>query len=239
MPHTAFSARQIYDTAPRGALIRFYDGTPEPPARHRGKGAAWSATNGTGRLVRKTAASDLSIPGFKLHLGDFAGDLTVVQAFRSFTVSSDLLFAVLGRPRTGQAAVLQDEGGLPTLVHLAQATPDAENWLKAHPGYRPRIVPANAIVPRTYTYLQDADHGWLIVSRADLDSAGLSPTDFSTWSYVCGDSLALDEYGDMPKFLERLDERGIPYRLHNRRTKGDAHVRLYWARNTGPEPWAS
>ncbi len=35
MTHTAFSARQIYDTAPLGALIRFYDGTPEPPARHR------------------------------------------------------------------------------------------------------------------------------------------------------------------------------------------------------------
>jgi hypothetical protein len=67
MPQTAFSARQIYDTAPLGALIRFYDGTPEPPARQRCKRAAWSGTNGTGRLVRKTPASDLSVPGFKLH----------------------------------------------------------------------------------------------------------------------------------------------------------------------------
>ena len=64
-------------------------------------------------------------------------------------------------------------------------------------------------------------HGWLIVSRADLDSVALSPADFSTWSYVCGDTLALDEYGDMPKFLKRLDERGIPYRLHDRRMEGD------------------
>jgi hypothetical protein len=69
------------------------------------------------------------------------------------------------------------------------------------------------------------------VSRADLDAVGLSRTDFSTWSYFCGDRFALDEYGDMPKFLERLDERGIAYRLHDRRTKGDAHVRQYSFRN--------
>jgi hypothetical protein len=87
-----------------------------------------------------------------------------------------------------------------------------------------------------YIYLQDADHGWLIVSRADLDAAGLSPSDFSTWSDVCGDTFALDEYGDMPKFLKRLDERGVPYRLHDRRTKGDAHVRQYWLRNARPAP---
>jgi hypothetical protein len=177
-------------------------------------------------------------PGFKLHVGDFGGDLTVVQAYRTFIVSSDLRFAVLGKPRPGQAVVLQDEGGIPTLVHLAQTVPDAESWLKAYPGCRARIVPADAPAPRTYTYLQDADHGWLIVSRADLDSAGLSPADFSTWSFVCGDTLALDEYGDMPKFLKRLDQRGIPYRLHDRRTEGDAHVR-HWVRNAGPAAEAS
>jgi hypothetical protein len=148
MPQTAFSARQIYDTAQLGALIRFYDGTPEPPARHRCKRAAWSATNGTGRLVRKTPASDLSIPGFKLHVGDFGGNLTVVQTCRIFLVSSELLFAVLGKPHPGQAAVLHDEGGIPTLMHLARTAPDAENWLKAHPDRRANIVPADASLPR-------------------------------------------------------------------------------------------
>jgi hypothetical protein len=109
MSHTAFSARQVYDTAPLGALICFYDGTPEPPGRCCRKRAAWSNTNGTGRLVRKTPASDLSLPSFKLHVGDFGGDLAAAQAYRTFIMSSDLRFAVLGKPRPGQAAVLRDQ----------------------------------------------------------------------------------------------------------------------------------
>jgi len=34
MCHTAFSARQVYGSAPLGSIIRFYDATPEPPARY-------------------------------------------------------------------------------------------------------------------------------------------------------------------------------------------------------------
>lgn len=239
MSNRAFSARHIYDGAPLGSLVRFYDRTPEPAARDRNKRAAWSNANGTGRLIRKTPASDLTVPCFKLHVGDFGGDLIYVQDCRSFLVSSDLRFAVLAKPRRSQAAVLRDERGILTLVHLARTMSDAENWLQAHPGCRARIVPANVDVPRTYTYLHDIDHGWLIVSRADLDTAGLSPGDFSPWSRVCGDSFALDKYGDMPKFLKRLDERGIRYRLHDRLTKGDAHVRQYWFPNSVPAPQAT
>jgi hypothetical protein len=37
MTDTPLSARQVYDAAPLGDLIRFSDGTAEPPAaRHRG-----------------------------------------------------------------------------------------------------------------------------------------------------------------------------------------------------------
>jgi hypothetical protein len=79
----------------------------------------------------------------------------------------------------------------------------------------------------------------IVYSRADLDAVGLSPADFSTWSYVCGETLALDEYGDMPKFLNRLGEHGIAFSLHDRRTKGDAHVRQYWFRNERPSAQAS
>ena len=47
------SATNIIDTAPLGALIRYTDGSPKPPARFTKKLAAWERSNGVGRLVKK------------------------------------------------------------------------------------------------------------------------------------------------------------------------------------------
>jgi hypothetical protein len=232
MTHASFSAKEIHEIAPLGSLIRFSDGTAEPPARHRRKHAAWEASNATGRLVRKAPVGRPPSPSFTLHLGDFGGDVTIVKAYRVFTASSELSYAILERPRPGQVAVLDDEGGLPTLIHLADTEGDAASWLKANPHPNARIAPADVPEPRTFTYLQDPGHGWLIVTRADLAGAGMSPADFSSCSYVSGDSLALEEDCDMPRFLKRLDERHIPYQLREQHTNGDAHVR-HWAANPG------
>jgi hypothetical protein len=192
-----------------------------------------------GRLVRKPPANHLSVPSFTLHVGDFgSGDVTVVRASRVFTLSSPLSYAILDRPRPGQAAVLHDEAGIPTLVHFADTEADAQTWLKAHPRRAARVVAVDVPEPRAFTYLQDPGHGWLIVSRAELDSVGMSSADFSRCSYVLGDSFALEKDHDMPGFLRRLDECGIPYRLHERHTNGDAHVR-HWACSAGPAAPAS
>ena len=64
-------------------------------------------------------------------------------------------------------------------------------------------------------------------------SARVSPADFSSCSYMRGDTLALEEDCDMPRFLQRLDERGIPYRLREQHTNGDAYIR-HWASNLRP-----
>ena len=47
------SATTIIDTAPLGALIRYTDDSPKPPARFTKKLAAWERSNGVGRLVKK------------------------------------------------------------------------------------------------------------------------------------------------------------------------------------------
>jgi len=234
MSHTPLSAQQLYDTGPLGALIRFSDGAAEPPQRHRRKHAAWRSSNGTGRLVRKAPQKQALPASFTLHVGDFgSADVTVVKAYRVFAVTSPLSFAILDKPRPGQVALLHDDLGMPTLVHLADTEADARAWLAAHPRDNVRLVPAEALERRTFTYLQDPGHGWLIVSRGDLAGAGMLPADFSSCSYVRGDTLALEEDCDMPRFLKRLDERGIAYRLHDQHTDAEAHVRR-WASNLGP-----
>jgi hypothetical protein len=233
MSHTPLSAQQLCDAGSLGALIRFSDGAVEPPQRHRRKHAAWRSSNGTGRLVRKAPQKQGLPASFTLHVGDFGtDDVTVVKAYRVFAVTSPLSFAIVEKPRPGQVALLHDDLGMPTFIHLADTEADARAWLAAHPRDNVRLVPAEALEPRTFTYLQDPGHGWLIVSRGDLAGAGLSPADFSACSYVQGDTLALEEDCDMPKFLNRLDERGIPYRLREQHTKTQAHVRR-WAANPG------
>jgi hypothetical protein len=234
MSHPPLSAQQLYDAGPLGALVRFSDGAAEPPERHRRKHAAWRSSNRTGRLVRKVPQK-LALPAsFTLHVGDFGSDdVTVVKAYRVFAVTSPLSFAILDNPRPGQVAVLHDDLGMPTLVHLADTEADAQARLAAHPRDNVRLVPAEELEPHTFTYLQDPGHGWLIVSLGDLAEAGLSPADFSACSYVRGDTFALEEDCDMPRFLKRLDERGIPYRLREQHTGAEAHVRR-WAANLPP-----
>ena len=148
MSLTSLSAQQLYEAGPLGALIRFSDGGVEPPARHRRKHAAWRSSNGTGRLVRKTAQRHALPASFTLHVGDFGtADVTVVKAYRVFAVTSPLAFAILDAPRPGQVALLQDELGLPTLIHLADTEADAGAWLAAHPHDNARLVPAEALQP--------------------------------------------------------------------------------------------
>ena len=235
MSHTPLSAQQLCDECPLGALIRFSDGPAEPPQRHRRKHAAWRSSNGTGRLVRKAPQKQAVLASFTLHVGDFGtADVTVVKAYRVFAVTAPLAFAILDTPLPGQVALLHDDLGMPTLGHLADTEADARAWLIAHPRDNVRLVPADALQPRTFTYLQDPGHGWLIVSRSDLAGAGMSPADFSSCSYVHGDTLALEEDCDMPRFLKRLDERGILYRLREQHTDADAHVRR-WVANPAPK----
>lgn len=53
------SATNIIDTAPLGALIRYTDSSPRPPARLTWKLAAWERSNGVGRLCEEGSAARL------------------------------------------------------------------------------------------------------------------------------------------------------------------------------------
>jgi len=133
------SAQQIFDHAPLGAIIRYSDGTPRPPERHRRKLQAWERHNNTGRLVKKTAgrhAGDITFPAsFTLHEGDYGTKAVIVlKVFKSFSVDSDLDFTVIERPAVGSVLVLSRSGEAGELVHVAQNRQAADEWLLRH-GY--------------------------------------------------------------------------------------------------------
>ncbi len=109
-------ATTIIDTAPLGALIRYTDGSPKPPARFTKKLAAWERSNGVGRLVKKEPPRPYPTwtapASFTLHEGNFAADgVILVTIMRSHSADSALVFEVAEDPKPGQVRVLLDFGG--------------------------------------------------------------------------------------------------------------------------------
>lgn len=129
------SAHLIYDNAPLGSLIRYFDGTQKPPARFMKKLAAWQSHNGVGRLVKRepprTYASFVSPGSFTLHEGDFGGGgVIAVTIMRSHSLTSTLFFEIAELPAIGSVRILNDFfGGNSELLHLAAGRPAAEAWL--------------------------------------------------------------------------------------------------------------
>lgn len=131
------SAQTIYDTAPLGSLVRYFDGTPRPPERFKRKLAAWENNNNGGRLVRKgaphTVGSHTTPASITLHQGDFgSAGVIVLKVFKSFSVNSPLTFAVIERPKPGQVRVLNRAGADAEFLHLADTRAAAEAWLASH-----------------------------------------------------------------------------------------------------------
>lgn len=104
------SATTIIDAAPFGALIRYTDDSPKPPARFTKKLAAWERSNGVGRLVKKepprpypTWTAPVS---FTLHEGNFSSDGAIlVTIMGSHSADSLLSFEVIEEPKVEQVGI--------------------------------------------------------------------------------------------------------------------------------------
>lgn len=133
-------AQYICDHAPLGALVRFSDGTPKPPARYTKKLAAWENNNAVGRLTSKSAASQMGshmMPAtFALHMGDYGSNgVVILTVTRSFTVTTRLAFEIIDYPKPRMVRVLQRYGERTEMLHLAANHQAAQSWLGEH-GYR-------------------------------------------------------------------------------------------------------
>ena len=134
------STTTIFDTAPLGALIRYTDGSPKPPARFTKKLAAWERSNGVGRLVKKEPPRPYPTwtapASFTLHEGNFSAEgVILVTIMRSHSADSSLSFELVEEPKVGQVRVLLDFGDNTELLHLAESITAAELWI-AKEGYR-------------------------------------------------------------------------------------------------------
>ena len=130
------SAQNIYDTAPLGALVRFFDGTPQPPARFTRKMAAWKDRNGAGRLTRKAPPHDTLPAMITLYMGDLGG---IVSVSHTYPVNTGLSFEIVDMPRSGMVRILQDHGDTSELLYLVQDRDVAERWQRQNPHVKTRL----------------------------------------------------------------------------------------------------
>ncbi|RIA37380.1 hypothetical protein DFR49_3264 [Hephaestia caeni] len=124
-------------TAPLGALLRYSDGQPRPPARFNKKLAAWERTNGVGRLIKKTPTvvrPSYTMPeGFTLHHGDFGSSgIIVTVVTMTYHVTSPLHFEIVEQPAPGMVRVLTQWEGVDELRHLAPDMATAQSWFASH-----------------------------------------------------------------------------------------------------------
>lgn len=74
----------------------------------------------------------------------------------------------------------------------------------------------------TLDYVQDPGHGWIAADAVHVRALGVTPT---SYSYQDGETVWLEEDCDAPAYLRALTRAGIPYRLNETHTRGDAWIR--------------
>lgn len=134
---TVLDGHAVYESVVLGTVLRYFDGTPQPPARFTRKLRAWQNRNGTGRLIEKTPPSALggsTYPaGFTLHEGSYGSNGTIVLVVRrGYQITTELRFEIVERPRAGSVRVLTRWNGRDELQHLAPDMAAAEVWMQSN-----------------------------------------------------------------------------------------------------------
>ncbi|WP_428645593.1 hypothetical protein [Roseibium sp.] len=138
------SAQNIFDHVPLGAIVRFTDGTPQPPKHHTNKLRVWKRSNDIGRLTRKTPAYTMGkttmSASITLHMGDMGnGQTPMIRIYQTMPTTSRLEFSIVKLPKPGEVLIFDKPGEQGEFVHLAASRADAEEWLSQH-GYPDAVL---------------------------------------------------------------------------------------------------
>jgi len=81
---------------------------------------------------------------------------------------------------------------------------------------------------KTFKYYQDPGHGWIAVKIKVLESLGLSPSDFTVYSYLKGKTMYLEEDGDASKFEEVWNSKFGAFPAYEKKyTNKNSPIRSY------------
>ncbi|KJF70289.1 hypothetical protein [Agrobacterium arsenijevicii] len=130
--------------SPIGSALKWSDGTPRPPQRHRKKLSAWKTSNSSGRPICKqderAAGNIILTANVTLHEGDYGGDgVITIRIHRTFSLETSLTFSLVERPGIGSCRVFDRPSDHAELVHLAAYREAAEEWLSRH-GYPSAVL---------------------------------------------------------------------------------------------------
>jgi hypothetical protein len=76
----------------------------------------------------------------------------------------------------------------------------------------------------TYKYYQDPGHGWIAVKLEELKRLGIARK-ISGWSYAKGNTVYLEEDGDVSVFIKAKKDRGETFKFESVHTNGRSFVR--------------
>jgi len=133
-PAIILDGNDVYEAAPLGTQLRYFDGTPQPPARFNRKLRDWQHRNNTGRLVEKCAPSTSGaayLASFVLDEGSYGSNTAVILTVRRhYLVTTPLHFEIVELPRSGMVRVLHRWNERDELKFLAPDMAAAEIWMQ-------------------------------------------------------------------------------------------------------------
>lgn len=138
------TAQHVFDHVPIGAVLRYSDGAPRPPERHRRKLSEWKKRNGEGRLIGRSPATThgrwTSPDGFVLHEGDYGSDGVIVLTVHvHYDVRSTLRFEIASVPSPGSVLCLTGLGDGWELAKIAADRPAGRRWAEGRFASRLRL----------------------------------------------------------------------------------------------------
>ena len=148
-PGRLVTGSAIYDLAPIGAIIRFRDGTPRPPADRPDDLKVWALFNGIGRLAKKDPSPYLSpLPhpvSITLRTAEFgATPAAGVTISLAESTHPGLSFEIIELPPMGSVRILHRLADNVELLHLAADHHAAVRWLAQNPVTAAIFDPVNA-----------------------------------------------------------------------------------------------